>query len=206
MVLAVVYVLSVLLVWRSEGEERWQVRGPRPRLVTGAPAGAAPDGDDDGEPVRRPPPWRLAALGAAILVAGWLVARAGDAIAETGPLSGTFVGAALVALTTSLPELSTVTGSLRLGAYDMAVSNIVGTNCLEIALFLVADAAFRGGPILGRAGPDEVFLAALAAVLTCVFLAGLLLRRERTVLRIGLDSAGVLVIYVVGLVILATMP
>lgn len=74
-----------------------------------------------------------------------------------------------------------------------------------IALFLVADTSFREGPILARAGSDEVFLAALATVLTCVFLAGLLLRREKTVLRVGVDSAGVLVLYGVGLVILAAM-
>jgi cation:H+ antiporter len=201
--LAVVYVLSLVLVWRWEGEERWQIRGPTPRVGNNAPDNDTTDGDSDDAPARRPPVWRLAALGSVILVAGWLVARSGDALSEAGPLSGTFVGAALVALTTSLPELSTVTASLRLGAYDMAVSNIVGTNGLEIALFLVADASFREGPIIARAGPGGVFLAALAAVLTCIFLAGLLLRREKTVLRVGLDSAVVLVLYLAGLGVLA---
>lgn len=51
-----------------------------------------------------PPIWQMVALGGVVLVAGWLVARAGDELAESGPLSGTFVGAVLVALTTSLPS------------------------------------------------------------------------------------------------------
>jgi cation:H+ antiporter len=149
--------------------------------------------------------WRLAALGLVILSAGWLVARIGDDFTRTGPFSGTFIGAALVALTTSLPELSTVLGSLRSGNYDMAVSNIVGTNGLEVALLLVADASFREGPILASVAASDTFLAALGATLTGIYLGSLLLRREGTVLRVGYGSAAVIVLYLAGMGVLAGM-
>lgn len=199
--IAAAYVGTLAATNMAEQDERWRIADRGPRLGRGA-------GDREGprEPrPPRPPTWQLAGLGGVVLVAGWLVARAGDALAEAGPLSGTFVGAVLVALTTSLPELSTVIGSLRQGAYDMAVSNIMGTNGLEVALLLVADIAYRDGPLVEQAQASDVFLAALAAVLTCLYLGGLLLRRERTVLRVGYDSAAVAVTYAGGLVVLAAI-
>lgn len=90
---------------------------------------------------------------------GYLLARSGDELAQTEALNATFVGTVLVAVATSLPELSAVAGSLRAGAYDMAVSNIVGANCLEVAL-LLADVALRRGPLLSVATPSDIFLAA----------------------------------------------
>jgi cation:H+ antiporter len=80
----------------------------------------------------------------------------------------------------------------------MAVANILGTNCLEVALFLPADLFYRAGPILAAADRFALFAAALGIVVTCVFLCGLLERRDRTVLGMGVDSAAVLVIYAVG--------
>jgi cation:H+ antiporter len=82
----------------------------------------------------------------------------------------------------------------------MAVSNILGTNCLEVGLFLVADAAYRGGPILAATDRSALFAGTLGMVVTCIYLLGLLERRNRTIWRMGIDSAAVLVTYVVGVV------
>lgn len=199
-VLAAVYLAGLLAVRRADQTGGWAVAGDGPRLGLGAERG---DEADDGGEV--PAWWKLVALGGIVLVAGWLTARAGDEIARSGVLSGTFVGAVLVALTTSLPELSTVIGSLRRGSYDMAVSNIMGTNGLEVALLLVADLSYRDGALLAHATSSDLFLTALGAVLTTLYLGGLLLRRERTVLRVGHDSAAVVVVYVGGVVILALL-
>jgi cation:H+ antiporter len=106
---------------------------------------------------------------------------------------------ALVAASTSLPELGTSLAAVRLGNHQMAVSNILGTNCLEVALFFVADAFYRGGPILAETNRATLFAAAAGVLVTCVFLVGLLERRDRTVMRMGVDSLLVLVVYAVTL-------
>lgn len=137
-----------------------------------------------------------------ILVAGWALANTGDALAEQTQLGASFVGVALVAASTSLPELSTTLGAVRLGNHQMAVSNILGTNCLEVALFFLADVFYRGGPILAATDRSARFAAALGLIVTCIYLLGLLERRNRTVLRMGYDSLGVLVTYAAGLVVL----
>lgn len=200
LLLVLLYVGTLFLVRREEGRGVWEVGGQGPRLGRGADRHPSSAGDDA---VDRPAALRLVGLGAVILVAGWALAVSGDALAERSPLSDTFVGAALVAVATSLPEVSTVIGSLRAGAYDMAVANIVGTNGLEVALLAVADVAYREGAIFDSVGRADVFLAALAAALTCIYMVGLIARREPTVLRIGYDSAAVLLVYVTGLAVVA---
>lgn len=135
-----------------------------------------------------------------ILAAGWVLAQTGDAISEQTNLGASFVGVALVAASTSLPELSTALAAVRQGNHQMAVSNILGTNCLEVALFFLADAFYRGGPILAATDRSAIFAAAIGMVVTCIYLIGLLERRDRTVARMGYDSFGVLISYALGIV------
>ncbi|HVL67631.1 MAG TPA: hypothetical protein VM364_10245 [Vicinamibacterales bacterium] len=135
-----------------------------------------------------------------ILGAGWALAQTGDALAAQTNLGSSFVGVALVAGSTSLPELSTALAAVRQGNHQMAVSNILGTNCLEVALFLLADVAYRGGPLLGQLEDSAVFAGAVGMIVTCLYLLGLLERRDRTFLRMGYDSVAVLVTYGIGLV------
>lgn len=135
-----------------------------------------------------------------ILVAGWVLAQTGDAIARQTDLGASFVGVALVAASTSLPELSTTLAAVRRGNHEMAVSNILGTNCLEVALFFLADVVYREGPILAATDRSAFFAATVSMVVTCVYLLALLERRDRTVLGMGLGSLAVLVVYLTGIV------
>jgi cation:H+ antiporter len=107
---------------------------------------------------------------------------------------------ALVAGSTSLPELSTALAAVRQGNHQMAVSNILGTNCLEVGLFFLADIFYRSGPILAATDRSALFAATIGLVVTCIYLLGLLERRDRTVLRMGYDSLAVLIAYSSGLV------
>ena len=56
--------------------------------------------------------------------------------------------------------------------------------------------------MLQEAGRFAAFSALLALMLTATFLVGMLERRDRTVLRMGIDSAVVLVAYLAGVVVL----
>jgi len=143
---------------------------------------------------------RAAIAAGVILAGGWALAQTGDALAEQTNLGATFVGVALVAASTSMPELSTTLAAVKLGNQQMAVSNILGTNCLEVALFFLGDAVYRGGPILAATDRGGLFAATIGMVVTGIYLLGLLERRDRTVLRMGYDSLGVLVTYSGGMV------
>ena len=140
-----------------------------------------------------------------IFAAGWTVAQVGDAVAKQTNLGSNFVGVALMALSTSLPELSTSLAAARQGNHQMAVANILGTNCLTISLFLLADLFYRDGPILAAVDESSLFAAALGMILTCILLLGLLERRNRTVGGLGVDMVFALATYFCGLAVLYTM-
>lgn len=146
---------------------------------------------------------RLAALFAfhagLVLLAGSTVSVVADALVEQTGLGSGFVGATLVALATSLPEVSTVAGAVRVGAYSMAIANIFGTNTLEVALLLLADIADGAPLVVDTVGDSAVLLGSMGIGLTALYLWGMLERRDRTILRMGTDSALVLASYLAGL-------
>ena len=133
----------------------------------------------------------------ATLAAGVLLERSGDAIAETIGLSGVLFGATVLAAATSLPELSTGIASVRMKDYQLAVSDIFGGNAFLPVLFLVA-VVISGKAVLPDAQASDIYLAGLGVLLTCVYAAGLIFRPKRQILRMGIDSLTVLVLYALG--------
>lgn len=83
----------------------------------------------------------------------------------------------------------------------MAVADIVDSNALEIALFLPADLFYRAGPIFAELDTSAIFLGTLGAVMTCVYLSGILERRNKTIFGMGYDSTAALAVYFSGMIV-----
>lgn len=143
-----------------------------------------------------------AIMAAIILVAGFTLARTGDTLAVQTGLGESFIGVTLVGLATSLPEVSTLVAAVRLKRYAMAFGDIFGTNILNVALIWLIDLAYPGGPILNQVGAFSQVAASLGVVLTLLYVAGLVERRNDTLGRLGLDSWAVLVAYLGGVAVL----
>jgi len=107
-------------------------------------------------------------------------------------------GATVLAAATSLPEVSTGLTSVRLGDYQLAVSDIFGGNAFLPVLFLFAT-LISGQAVLPQAQPTDIYLTGVGMLLTLVYAAGLLFRPSRRVLGMGIDSLVVLVLYLVAL-------
>ncbi|WP_156680800.1 sodium:calcium antiporter [Sphingomonas profundi] len=133
----------------------------------------------------------------ATLAAGVLLELSGDAIADHIGLSGVLFGATVLAAATSLPELSTGITSVRMKDYQLAVSDIFGGNAFLPVLFLLA-VVISGKAVLPDAKASDIYLAGLGVLLTCVYAAGLIFRPRRQILRMGIDSLAVLILYVLG--------
>lgn len=160
-----------------------------------------------GDQVTDRSPKRLGALillcAVAILVAGFLLSLTADDIAsKTGMASGV-IGFLLVGGATSLPEISSVSTAVRIKRYQMAVSGIFGTNIFNMMLLLLADIFYRGGPVLAEAGQFEMIGAMLAALMTGIFVIGLLERKDRAIFRMGYDSLAALATFGIGLAVLS---
>lgn len=137
-----------------------------------------------------------------ILVAGYFLAQTADALANQTGIGSSMIGLVLLAFATGLPEISSVYAAMKKGHYEMAIGDIFGTNMWNVAIIGLADFFFREGSALGEVGTFELVATLLAIVLTCIFVIGLLERKDKTIARMGYDSFGVLLIYIAGVVLL----
>jgi len=141
----------------------------------------------------------FAAAAVVTLVAGIALERSGDAISGHIGLSGVLFGATVLAGATSLPELSTGLASVKAGDYQLAMSDIFGGNAFLPVLFLLAS-LLSGQAVLPLAQDTDVYLTALGALLTVVYLVGLIFRPRRRIARMGPDSLLVGILYALGVV------
>lgn len=199
------YAASLYYLHRYEGNPRWEPRGevaepPQSAVDMKDAVAARFAGASLAAEV-----FRFAGSAAIVLVAGWLVATTGERIAHETGLGETLIGATLVALATSLPEVSTTFNAVRFGAYSMAIGNIFGTNALEVALLLPADLAHAEGSIFDVLAGPSVLLAAIGIALTLIYVWGMLERRDRAIRSLGVDSALVAVVYLTGMALFVTV-
>jgi cation:H+ antiporter len=139
----------------------------------------------------------LAAI--ATLAGGVALERLSESISTRIGLSGVLFGATVLAAATALPEVSTGLQSLKLGDYQLAFSDIFGGNAFLPVLFLPAT-IISGSAVLPQAHDTDVYLTALAILLTVVYLWGLLFRPQRQWGRLGPDSIAVVALYALGIV------
>jgi cation:H+ antiporter len=197
--IAVLWVVSLLLVQRASRSLPWQESGEAPDNQE-PPRGHSQKATEQKASAHGISTRRAAAIfGTAALVtliAGVVLERSGDALAEHIGLSGVLFGATVLAAATSLPELSTGLTSVRQGDFQLAVSDIFGGNAFLPALFLLAT-LLSGQAVLPQAQDTDIYLTAVGALLTIVYLTGLLFRPARRVAHMGIDSLTVLVLYAV---------
>jgi cation:H+ antiporter len=136
----------------------------------------------------------FAVAAALTLAAGVALERISAAISARLGLSGVLFGATVLAAATSLPEVSTGLQSVKLGDYQLAVSDIFGGNAFLPVLFLPAT-LISGSAVLPQAHDSDVYLTAVAILLTVIYMAGLIFRPTRQWLRLGPDSWTVVVLY-----------
>lgn len=147
--------------------------------------------------------WTVFALSSgAIFAASVFLTTSAVDIADITGISESFIGVLAVAFVTSLPEVSTSVAALRIGAPNLAVSNIYGSNAFNIVALAVADLFFTGGSLFGNLGNGAVVAGLFAILLMVLGTLQLLLRRPLKPFSLTEPSAlGIVAIYAIGLVL-----
>ncbi len=159
-----------------------------------APAAAANNGP---EPLTLRQAGARFALAASLVVAAglWLPFVAVDLAAAMG-WNRSFVGSLFVAFATTLPELAVTLAAVRIGALDMAVGNLLGSNLFNVAIIAVEDLFYRDGVLLADVSPVHALTAGSAIVMTGLAMVGLFFRPRSRVLRaVGWVSLGLATMY-----------
>jgi cation:H+ antiporter len=132
-----------------------------------------------------------------VVVTPILVSASAD-IAEITGLGGSFIGITLVAIVTSMPELVTTIAAARIGAEDMAIGNLFGSNLFNMLVIGLADFFYLGGRFLGVVSADLVVIGMLSLLMTAMALIGNLARLERRFWIVELDALALIVMYALG--------
>lgn len=129
----------------------------------------------------------------------------GKGLAEHMGLGETFVGNVFIALTTSLPELVVSIAAVKMGAVDLAIGNLFGSNIFNICILSVDDFFFIKGPIFLSASPGHLVSALSAVAMTAIAVVGLSFRQEKKDLLLSWDSIGIAMVYIMNLMFLYMM-
>ncbi len=197
---------GLLLINRARHGLRWELSAP------GSSPGRAPHDRARGTGEQPFADRSTGAVAVIFALAALVTLGAGVAIEETGSelagrigLTGAVFGATVLAASTALPEVSTGMASVALGDHELAFADIFGGNAFLPVLFVVAD-LIAGSPALPTAHSTDLWVAGLGVVLTCVYIAGLIVRPERKLGPLGPDSWLVLCLYAVGIAGLFAVP
>ncbi len=136
-----------------------------------------------------------------VLVTPFMV-RSAKEIAETTGLGTGFIGATLLAITTSLPELVATITAARIGAYDLAVGNLFGSNIFNMFALGLTDFFYLPGRFFGAIDDSFAIAGLLVMALTGLGLIGNLARVERRFFFVELDALLILLGYLFGMVLL----
>jgi cation:H+ antiporter len=147
----------------------------------------------------------LFCVNAAVLVAAAItLPMIGENLAVAMGWDETFVGTIFLALVTSVPEIVISVEAVRIGAVDLAIGGILGSNLFDLVIIAVADFAYVDGPILAAVSNQHVLTAIAALTMTGIAIVGLCSRPTARVFRaISWASLGLLTVGVFsGLILL----
>ncbi len=139
---------------------------------------------------------RYAIAAVAVAAAGTALPYAGSGLAEAMGWNRTFVGTLLVAGATSLPELVVTIAAVRLGALNMAVAGLLGSNLFNMLVLAVDDILYLPGPLLAHVSPAHAVSAMSAIIMTGIAIIGFQFRpRGRVFGTVAWASLALFMVY-----------
>lgn len=139
----------------------------------------------------------------AVIVLGVWLSFIGDRLAETTGLSRSFVGNLFLAVSTSLPEVAASLVAIRLGAIDLAIGNVLGSNLFNVLLLSVYDIADGSANFWSALTNANGFAAVMTMMMTGVVIISLMYRASpRTPYRFSWDGVALIGMYIGSIVAL----
>lgn len=185
LIIIVVYIAALLLLQKSTPPT--EIAGPEDVVDNSVPS------------------LRLSILGfvaatAVIALVSPLLVSSSSGIAEITGLGTSFIGLTLVAVVTSLPELVTTVQLVRVGAEDMAVGNLFGSNMFNMFAIGLLDIFFEPGRFIGAIDPTFLVIGLLGLLITGIALVGNVAKIERRIFGLlEIDATLIILLYIAGM-------
>ena len=137
-----------------------------------------------------------------IVVAACYLPEIGEQIAKMTGWGESFIGTSFIAITTSLPEVTVSVAAARMGAFDMAVANLLGSNLFNVAILAAIDFAYVKEPLLRNVLGLNALTALTAMISTAIVVIGLIYRSEKKISFLAADAIAILLVYITANVLL----
>lgn len=103
----------------------------------------------------------------------------GEQIAKCTGLGNSFFATLFIAAATSLPELVVSLVALRMGALDMAVGNLLGSNVFNMFILGIDDVFYKEGSLFKAISPSHLLSVFVTIIMTAVVVLGLLFKPRK---------------------------
>lgn len=130
-----------------------------------------------------------------------LMVAAADKIAVITNLGASFVGSTLVAFVTSLPELVTSIAALSIGAPEMAMGNLFGSNMFNMLAISITDIFYVKGRLMSAINPAFMVTGMLGIMMMALAVVGNVAHFKRFKI-LEFDSIVMITLYFGGMYIL----
>jgi len=147
--------------------------------------------------------FRYAIAAGFVVLAGSYLPFVGHNIAQQMGWYESFVGTLLIAISTSLPEIVVTLTALRLGAVNLAIGNLFGSNLFNIFILSIDDVLYTKGSLLANVSPAHSVSALSAVMMTGVAIVGLFYQPKTKVFKqVGWVSIFLFSVYIINSLVL----
>ena len=176
-----VFLFAMLLIYRAERVEQ-ELAAPSDEVENYA-----------GKSLSRAFITYLVTAAVVVGAAVWL-ANIGEDLAHAMGWEASFVGTQFLALSTSLPEIAASFAALRLGAPELAITNVLGSNLFNMGFVLfLDDVAYTEGAIWSGISQIHQLTAIVAIIMSAIVVVGIM-RKARRIPRWPISPEGALMI------------
>lgn len=113
---------------------------------------------------------------------------------ETG-FGEAFVGSLFIAITTSLPEIVVSVAAVRMGALELGIGNVLGSNLFNLWILGMDDIFYTPGPLLNAVDPSHLIAVLAVVFMNALFLIGLTEQVLTKRFRVAWDTGAMAAVY-----------
>jgi cation:H+ antiporter len=144
--------------------------------------------------------WLFYGISAGIIIgAGIWLAYIGDELSRLLELDQNFVGSLFIGFTTTLPEITVSVAALRLGAKELAVANMFGSNLFNMAIIFIDDLLYKKAPIFNVISSAHIFTGLIVIIMSIIVIGGLCLKpKNKTRLGLSAYAVALIIVFILG--------
>jgi len=138
-----------------------------------------------------------------IIAVGIYLPVVGKEIAQLMHWNDSFVGVIFLAFVTSFPELVVSLSTARMGAFDMLLGNITGSNLFNVAIVFFIDIFYIKSEIFGSVSLSNVSVGIIAMLMNFILFFAVVRRSKQKILNLfSINALMLILLYIINLFVI----